>query len=163
MIPSSSNGFRAANDPALALKWRKRLMQICSRAKEDEFETALTALGLSPQVEDVRAPQTGLIMLRGRIGAGGSAFNVGEATMTRAVVRLPCGRTGFGYLLGRSHKRARLAAIFDALGQDERYIQVLEQHFIEPVDSRWRAEKLATLEHTAATKVDFFTLVRGED
>lgn len=155
------SGPTVADNAALA--WRKSLMQACARADDADFENALAAMNISPQARDVRAPQTGLIMLRGRTGATGNAFNAGEATMTRAVVQLECGHVGYGFLLGRSHKRARLAAVFDALGQDEARRDALTSSFVQPVTARWQAERRISLEQTAATKVDFFTLVRGED
>ena len=56
-------------------------------------------------------------MLRGRAGGDGAPFNVGEATVTRAIVELPSGERGYGHILGRDAERARLAAILDALWQ----------------------------------------------
>src|SRR5262249_34439622 len=83
--------------------------------------------------EIVRQPDVGLIMLRGRMGGDGAPFNAGEATMTRAVVRLASGELGFSYLLGRSLERARLAAIVDALGQSSRFRDRLETVLVAPV------------------------------
>ena len=60
-------------------------------------------------------------MVRGRIGGDGAPFNVGEATVTRAAVRLASGEIGFGYVLGRDHEKARLIALCDALLQTDRY------------------------------------------
>ena len=54
-------------------------------------------------------------MLRGRIGGDGAPFNFGEATVSRCAVRLATGETGFGYVLGRDHEKARLIALCDAL------------------------------------------------
>ena len=93
-------------------------MRACAEASEAELEVALAQLGDLPAAEELRPPQTGLVMLRGRIGGSGPAFNVGEATVTRAALRLQSGAVGFSYLLGRSHRRARLAALVDAIGQD---------------------------------------------
>ena len=102
-------------------------------------------------------------MLRGRMGGSGPPFNVGEATVTRAVVRLNTGAVGFSYLLGRSHRRARLAALVDALGQDPNWRARLETSLVAPVEARQAAADARVRADTAATRVDFFTLVRGED
>ncbi len=142
---------------------RQALMRVCAEATEAELDQALAAFGNLPEVEDVRSPETGLVMLRGRIGGDGRGFNVGEATVTRAVVRLETGAVGFSYLLGRSVRRARLAAIVDALGQDARFRETLEASLVGPVKARRAMEIARTAEETAATRVDFFTLVRGED
>src|SRR5215471_5200584 len=95
---------------------RQKLMRICSQASVAELSAALARLAPLPPIEIVRQPGAGLIMLRGRMGGDGAPFNAGEATMTRAVVRLASGELGFSYLLGRSLERARLVAIVDALG-----------------------------------------------
>jgi len=141
---------------------RQGLMRICAQAREAELEQALDALGPLPEAEEVRAPEQGLVMLRGRIGGDGAPFNAGEATVTRATVRV--GETlGYAYLLGRCEQKARLAAIVDALGQDARWRGRLEDALVAPVMARRAAEQQAAAAETASTRVNFFTLVRGED
>jgi alpha-D-ribose 1-methylphosphonate 5-triphosphate synthase subunit PhnG len=142
---------------------RQELMDICARATEAELAAAVDALDPPPEAIDVRPAEIGLVMLRGRIGGNGAPFNVGEATVTRAVVRLSTGETGFSYLLGRSKRCARLAAILEAAGQRPAYRQSLVQHLIRPVAERVESERRLSREETAATRVEFFTLVRGED
>nr|WP_269812739.1 phosphonate C-P lyase system protein PhnG [Aurantimonas marina] len=61
----------------------------------------------------LRAPEAGLVMRRGRIG-GGAPFNLGEACVARASVRLASGEVGHAMVLGRDTDHARLAAFFDA-------------------------------------------------
>jgi alpha-D-ribose 1-methylphosphonate 5-triphosphate synthase subunit PhnG len=142
---------------------RQALMRVCADATEADFEAAIAALGGAPPYEELRPPQTGLVMLRGRAGGSGPAFNAGEATLTRAVVRLESGAVGYSYLLGRSHQRARLAALVDALGQDAANRERLERALAVPVRTRVAEERANVRAETAATRVDFFTLVRGED
>jgi len=142
---------------------RQGLMRVCSQASVAELSAALARLAPLPPIEVVRQPEVGLIMLRGRMGGDGAPFNAGEATMTRAVVRLASGELGFSYLLGRSLERARLAAIVDALGQSSRYRDRLEIVLVAPVMRRVHAQRSAQRAETAATRVQFFTLVRGED
>jgi len=138
-------------------------MRACAVATEAELEAALSQLGDMPAVEELRAPETGLVMLRGKIGGSGPVFNVGEATVTRAAVRLGTGTIGFSYLLGRSHPRARLAAVVDALGQDTARRAKLEAVLVAPVMARCAEECADARAETAASRVNFFTLVRGED
>jgi len=142
---------------------RQALMRACAEATQVELEAALAELGELPAAEELRAPQTGLVMLRGRMGGSGPAFNLGEATVTRAVVRLASGAVGFAYLLGRSHRRARLAALVDAMAQDAGYRSRLEASLLAPVTARRTEADARVRAETAATKVDFFTVVRGED
>jgi alpha-D-ribose 1-methylphosphonate 5-triphosphate synthase subunit PhnG len=163
----SEGSMRAGNDmqaPAAGIPAdRQRLMRICSQATVAELSAALARLAPLPSIEVVRQPEVGLIMLRGRMGGDGAPFNAGEATMTRAVVRLASGELGFSYLLGRSLERARLAAIVDALGQNSRFRDRLEIVLLAPVMRREHAQRSVQRAETAATRVQFFTLVRGED
>jgi alpha-D-ribose 1-methylphosphonate 5-triphosphate synthase subunit PhnG len=159
MTTARGNGSGAGGDTAA----RQTLMRACADASEAELEAALAVLGKLPAAEELRPPQTGLVMLRGRIGGSGPPFNVGEATVTRAALRLETGAVGFAYLLGRSHRRARLAALVDAMGQDADCRARLEASLVAPVMARRSAEDARSRAETAATKVDFFTLVRGED
>jgi len=102
-------------------------------------------------------------MLRGRIGGDGAAFNAGEATVTRAVVRLASGEIGFSYLLGRSPEKSKLAALLDAIGQQPAGLARVESALVSIVAGRVDRDKAVRRSETAATRVQFFTLVRGED
>jgi len=114
-----------------------------------------------PQVSPIRGPETGLIMLRGRTGGGGAPFNMGEATVSRASVRIETGEVGHGYCLGRDTDKARLIAIIDALFQREP--DNVEFAILRPLNDTAYAADRQRRDETAATKVDFFTMVRGED
>jgi alpha-D-ribose 1-methylphosphonate 5-triphosphate synthase subunit PhnG len=83
--------------------------------------------------------------------------------VSRCAVRLATGETGFGYALGREHEQARLIALVDAMMQLEQWQPVLEKSLLAPIADRLTAEREKTAQHVAATKVEFFTLVRGED
>lgn len=111
----------------------------------------------------LRAPETGLVMLRGRMGATGAAFNLGEATVTRCAVRLGDGQEGHAYVMGRNGAHARLAAICDALLQDPEKGAAVSGKVIAPLDAKLRARQVAASTKAAATRVDFFTMVRGDD
>jgi alpha-D-ribose 1-methylphosphonate 5-triphosphate synthase subunit PhnG len=128
-----------------------------------EIERQLRAMGPIPAHEDVRVAESGLVMLRGRIGGDGAPFNFGEATVSRAAVRLATGETGFGYVLGRDRAKARLIAVCDALVQRDEERDRVERGVVAPIRERLRTERKEKAEQVAATKVDFFTLVRGED
>ena len=146
-------------DPAAG---RRDAMGLLARATPDELATALEALG-RPDWTDVRRPETGLVMLRGRTGGDGAPFNFGEATVTRAAVRVAgAGPVGLSYILGRDVARARAAATIDALWQSGLHDEV-EAVLLGPVRTRLAAEDAAAAARTAATRVDFFTMVRGED
>ncbi|MEP9349846.1 phosphonate C-P lyase system protein PhnG [Xanthobacter sp. KR7-225] len=141
---------------------RQWVMGLLARARRDELEAALARLEPVPPAADLRAPEVGLVMVRGRIGGDGGPFNLGEATATRAAVRLEGGATGFGYRLGRAPQETRAAAILDALWLDAARRGAVEAA-LAPLAARLEAEAAAGRARTDATRVDFFTLVRGED
>ena len=142
---------------------RQRVMRICADATETELQQALSSLSVAPAITDLRPPEQGLVMLRGRIGGSGGAFNLGAAPVTRAVVALATGTTGFSYLLGRCPERARLAAVVDALAQNPDYAEHIESALVAPVEARRSAERARNSEVAAATRVVLLTMVRGED
>jgi alpha-D-ribose 1-methylphosphonate 5-triphosphate synthase subunit PhnG len=111
----------------------------------------------------LRKPEQGLVMLRGRIGGDGAAFNLGEATVARAAVRLATGEGGFGYTFGRDCDKARLIALCDALLQSPQFAAPVEAQVIAPLRDQVAVERARKAAQTAATKVDFYTLVRGEN
>ena len=142
---------------------RKAAMATLAQASGDDIVRLWNEAGLPSQAELLRGPETGLVTLRGRIGGGGAPFNVGEATVTRATVRLPSGQVGHCYALGRDKQKAKLAAIADALWQDPARRAEVETRLIAPLRSALATAQEKRRAETAATKVDFFTMVRGED
>lgn len=141
---------------------RKRIMGLLARATVAELQAGWQAVEPKPEVLAVRGPETGLIMVRGRVGGGGDAFNLGEATVSRATVRLASGEVGHGQLLGNDREKARLAAIFDALQQRPEHRQTVLR-VVEAIEGRIEVEDRLQAEQTAATRVDFFTMVRGDN
>jgi len=142
---------------------RREAMALLAATSAAEIANHLDAIGPLPPHEDLRSGENGIVMVRGRIGGDGAPFNFGEATVSRAAVRLATGEIGYGYVLGRDRIRARLIAVCDALVQREQYYPLLEQRVLALLRSRLSAVRALDAERVAATKVEFFTLVRGED
>jgi alpha-D-ribose 1-methylphosphonate 5-triphosphate synthase subunit PhnG len=101
-------------------------------------------------------------MVRGRVGGDGAAFNLGEATVSRAAVRLASGEVGFGYALGRDRDKARMIALCDALVQSDAFSAAVEANVIAPLRAAMLGRRQQKAAETAATRVDFYTMVRGE-
>jgi alpha-D-ribose 1-methylphosphonate 5-triphosphate synthase subunit PhnG len=139
---------------------RQHWMAVLARATQGEVDALLQQAGPPPAHELLKAPETGTVMVEGRAGGAGRRFNLGEATVTRCVVRLDSGAMGFSYALGRDGRKARLAAIADALLQDEAETGPLRRGVSALAQKQQAARELASRK-AAATKVDFFTLVRG--
>jgi alpha-D-ribose 1-methylphosphonate 5-triphosphate synthase subunit PhnG len=138
-------------------------MATLADARTQEIEAHLASLGAPPEYIELRPVETGLVMLRGRIGGDGAPFNFGEATVTRAAVRIATGEVGFSCVLGRDRDKARLVALCDALWQNEASRDGVERQVLAPIRARLERERARRHAETAASRVDFFTLVRGED
>ena len=140
---------------------RKAAMTVLAHSGAAEIARCLDAIS-APAYESLREPENGLVMVRGRIGGDGAPFNLGEATVSRAAVRLASGVVGFGYTLGRDRQKARMIALCDALLQSDEFADALEANVLAPLRSAIAAERNQKAAETAATRVDFYTLVRGE-
>jgi len=139
---------------------RRRWMSILAKAQPAELANAWDALPERPGFSALRAPENGLVLVRGRMGGSGDAFNMGEMTVTRAVVRLGGGETGVAYVAGRDRQHAELAAAIDAMMQSDALRPVAEREIVDPLARAQDARRLTSARKAAATKVDFFTMVR---
>lgn len=142
---------------------RRQMMAVLAHASPSRLAGLWRDAGFDVTAEPVRGPETGLVTVRGRIGGGGAPFNVGEATVTRATVRLASGEVGHSYALGRNQDKARIAATIDALWQKPQLRPRLEDLILAPLRREHDAHASRRAAEVAATKVDFFTMVRGED
>lgn len=115
-----------------------------------------------PPHDLLRAPEIGAVMVRGRTGGTGAAFNLGEMTVTRCSVRLGAGPVGHAWVQGRDKDHARRAAVIDALMQTDA-AQELSARIIAPLQAEAEARRATRATRAAGTKVEFFTMVRGED
>jgi alpha-D-ribose 1-methylphosphonate 5-triphosphate synthase subunit PhnG len=142
---------------------RRRWMSALATAAPMSLEAAWERLDPQPEFTHLRKPEVGLVVVRGRAGGSGMRFNLGELPVTRCSVRLEDGTVGHAYVGGRDTRHAELAALFDALLQDERRSPALEAGLIVPLEAFREAGRLAAASRSAPTRVDFFTMVRGED
>jgi len=151
----------AAIDKSGETTRRRAAMAVLAHAGTAEIAARLDAIAL-PAFENLREPENGLVMVRGRIGGDGAPFNLGEATVSRAAVRLATGEVGFGYTLGRDRQKAQMIALCDALAQSKEFADAVEEHVLAPLRAAMISVRNRRAAETAATRVDFYTLVRGE-
>jgi alpha-D-ribose 1-methylphosphonate 5-triphosphate synthase subunit PhnG len=160
------------NDP------RKKWMATLAKASLAELELycgrVMEMISLaSPCYRFLRSPEVGLAMVRGRAGGTGQAFNLGEMTLTRCVLQLDPSDatvsggealdfTGFGYVAGRSQRHAELAALCDALLQHPDWQGAIQAEVIEPLEKARAEKRDREAQAVEATRVNFFTLLRGE-
>jgi len=148
---------------------RREWMAVLARTPRDALKQALDAALEGTKVPAyvwLRAPDIGLAMVRGRIGGTGDAFNLGEVTVTRATLRLRMedgsAPVGFAVHMGRDKERATLAALVDALLQVPAFEARLRERVIPPLAARVAERRADREAHAAPTKVEFFTMVRGD-
>lgn len=141
-------------------------MGLLARAGADRLQVFVAALGPLPSCMILRGPEPGLVMVRGRTGASGAPFNLGEMTVTRCSVRLTSGAAmgavGHAYVSGRNTEQARLAAILDAMLLASERVAEIERAILAPLEAAAMDRRNARARQSAATKVDFFTMVRSE-
>jgi alpha-D-ribose 1-methylphosphonate 5-triphosphate synthase subunit PhnG len=136
---------------------RKRWMSVLARASAEAIGDCLRDAPALPEHVTLRGPETGLVMLRGRTGGGGAAFNLGEMTVTRCTVRAG-GQVGHAYIAGRDAARAELAARIDAALQDPTLHDALHSQVIEKLAQTQDEARQVTARQAAATRVQFFTM-----
>jgi alpha-D-ribose 1-methylphosphonate 5-triphosphate synthase subunit PhnG len=140
---------------------RKAALDVLAAAPAKAMAELWDRLADKPVHTRLRGPEVGLVMVRGRAGGGGAPFNLGEATVSRASVRIATGEVGHGYNLGRDLAKAEVIAIIDALWQ--RDAARVEAEIVEPLRALAATADQKRRDEAAATKVDFFTMVRGDN
>ena len=141
---------------------RQDWLGLMATSQADQLASLWDKAGMAPDYTMLRQPETGAVMVRGRAGSTGDAFNLGEMTVTRASLKLADGHIGHGWCQGRSRRQATIIALVDALMQGEA-APVLDAAILAPLRDARAARHAAKAERAAATKVDFFTMARGED
>lgn len=134
-----------------------------AKAPAGVLSRLVAELGAMPDFRWLRAPEVGAVMVRGRAGGTGAPFNLGEMTVTRCALELSkSGAVGHAYVQGRDKAKAQQAAVLDALMQTDQAARV-RAIVLEPLADEMAGVKATRAAKAAATKVEFFTLVRGED
>ena len=159
----AASGAASGSGPGAPVEARQRWMSVLAKARLAELENAWDELAEKPAYDWLRQPEIGMVMVRARTGGTGGQFNLGQMTVTRCTLRLASGEAGVGYVQGRCKRHAELAAVFDALLQDETRRRQLEASVVAPLAAAQAARRGERSRKANATKVNFFTLVRGEN
>jgi len=142
---------------------RQHWLSVLAHSSAGQLDTCWQPLNLQPAFERVRPAEIGLTRLQARMGGTGKRFVMGDATVTRAVVKLDDGTLGFSYVLGRDKAHAERCALIDALLQQKATCELLQEKVIAPLAALQAEQRQQRAREIASSKVDFFTLVRGED
>jgi alpha-D-ribose 1-methylphosphonate 5-triphosphate synthase subunit PhnG len=138
---------------------RRDWMSLLAKADPAQLADLMPDL---PAHSFLRPPEIGAVMVQGRIGGTGAPFNLGEMTVTRCALRLDTGAVGHGYVQGRDKAHATRAAVLDALMQTDAG-ETLRRVVLDPIAQTLAQRQAGRAARAAATKVDFFTMMRGED
>ncbi len=147
---------------------RRSRMAILAKARLNELEAACADLDAWPAYRLVRPPETGAVMVRGRISGSGAPFSFGEITVTRCTIALDDATsgatvTGTAYIAGTSTRHAELAAVFDALFQlPGEQGHALAHRITAPLAAAQAKRRRDAARAVAATQVHFFTMARGD-
>lgn len=146
---------------------RQYWMSILARANFDTLQSlwqeVCKGLHLNPNYQPLRPAEIGMVMVRASVNGNGAPFNMGEATTTRCSVQMDSGEIGSAYILGRNKPHAELAAVIDGELQRGDWNQQITQQLLEPLANLEKGRQNKRQQKAAKTKVDFFTLLRGED
>lgn len=145
---------------AISVEDRRHALSVLAKAEAEELERRWRALGLAPAHRHLRPPETGLVMLRGRIGGSGGPFNLGEMTVTRCTLVLEDGTVGHGYVGGCDARHAEVMALCDALLQSPAHRKAVEERVVAPLAAAQAEARQRSAARAAATRVEFFTVAR---
>lgn len=153
-------------DPNPPNRPRARWMGVLAKAKPSDLKEAWTKLATKPDFRLLRGPETGLALARGRVGGIGEKFNVGEISLTRCSLAVADGKggevAGHGFVCGCDEDHAKYAALFDALMQLPDFSPSLERDLIAPLEKGQSQNRRDRIETAQASRVEFFTMVRGD-
>lgn len=141
---------------------RQGWMSLLAKAPAEDLRALWQKADRSDGYSYLRPPEIGAAMVRGRTGGTGAPFNLGEMTITRCSLRLEDGTVGHAYVQGRDKEKARIAALIDALMQTDAANR-LNDTVLKPLAEGLTRRTTQRAAKAAATKVEFFTMARGED
>ena len=142
---------------------RQEWMRLLALAPEEEVCRFMRPFAARVPHSYLRKPESGLLMAEGKTGS--TRFNLGEILVTRCAVILSeeQGCQGFAWITGNRPEHASLAALCDALMQLPEYHKPFSEQFFPLLHRKEAQRRVAMEQETAPTRVEFFTMVRGED
>ena len=124
----------------IAVEERKWALGVLARADAEALSALWEAWPSKPGYTWLRKPESGLVMVRGRMGGEGVPFNLGEMTVTRCALPL-----------------------VDALHQRSEDHEAVRCEILLPLERSLEASRATAAAETAASRVEFFTMARGDN
>nr|AHG53037.1 COG3624 Uncharacterized enzyme of phosphonate metabolism [uncultured bacterium B3TF_MPn1] len=141
---------------------RQRLLSLLSKSNGESVKQAWESLGVVPEYSFLKRPEVGMVMVKAQAGGNGTNFNMGEMTVTRTVLQLSGNQVGYGYIAGRDKDKSLTVALIDALYQLCEWQDVIEEKIMKPLERALQSAQTKHKQRVDRTKVNFFTMVRGE-
>ena len=141
---------------------RETWIGLLGSADLTDLESAVEKFKSPVAYEHIVKPETGMLMVQAKADGSDARFNLGEITVSKCILNVRGQYLGAGWIMGSDLRHAELAALFDGLLQDPEYYQVLIQTLIPVLIEKQKSRNESLLKDAADTKVNFFTLKRGE-
>ena len=143
-------------------KNRKEWITLLGSADPVDLEAAIKELANKVEITHVMKPETGMIMVQAKADGSNGRFNLGEVTVSRCVLEVNNNFMGTSWVMGSDLRHAELAALFDALLQDPDTHDQLATTLIKELKAKQTAKNERLARDASDTRVEFFTLKRGE-
>ena len=141
---------------------RKQWLSYLATADENYLISLWDNLNMKIEYNWLREPEIGSIMVQGKAGATGDNFNVGEVTITRGSLNVDEKIQGNGSVQGKKKYKTKMSVLGNPLIKTEKK-KIIKRNIIDKLIKYKNNKRNEILSKTEATKVDFFTLVRGEN
>ncbi|MFH2058198.1 MAG: phosphonate C-P lyase system protein PhnG [Pseudomonadota bacterium] len=141
---------------------RKDWIGLLGSADPADLESALEKLNPTLEYTHIVKPETGMLMVQAKADGSNGRFNLGEITISKCILQINGQYMGAGWTMGSNLRHAELAALFDGLFQDPVFQKTLDNTLIPLLKEKQQALNDCRLKDAADTKVEFFTLKRGE-
>lgn len=142
---------------------RQRAMGVMAKSELKAISDCWQTLNITLDYDTIKPAQVGMAMVRAQAGTEGLVYNQGEMTVTRCVLQEKATQVmGVGYTQGRSKQKATLMAEVDLALQNASHQNDVIEKLVEPLEQAHQRAVAQQNKATDATKVDFFTMVRGE-
>ena len=141
---------------------RKEWLSLLAQSSSEDIISLWNKAKIECDFEVIRAAEIGAVMVQGIQGGTGDPFHLGEMSVTRCSIKIADGYIGHGYHQGRSKETAETIAKLDALLQTVKFDTIVKT-ILKPLEKLLHDKKYSLASKAEATKVNFFTLVRGDD
>lgn len=141
---------------------RQQLLSLLAKSRLDEIQAHWNKLSIQSDYRFLKKPEVGMVMVRAQADEVGQQFNMGEMTMTRCVIQLESEELGFGHCAGRDKAKAEQIAVIDACFQQQGYQALIHEQLVMPLETLLAEQRRQQAQKVTASKVNFFTMVRGE-